>query len=232
MDFDVSADADHIGAADVGTGRQNPEPDRRFAGRSRARATPVNRSPSLSSSDTNDHSSLGVVIPPVQRLCSLMFQAEDGLIDSPQSADHNICNGAAPVSANVRVNDRTAPTFTSARVVATASRPEFRWNAIANATSYEITVTNLTTGQVNVIQQAGIQQNSFVSPTDLPIGNYAVRVRGFNSANLASAGVKLPHGRFAPERPFWVPEDVRQRIPLKFAGILFRGRELRYRCHS
>lgn len=155
----------------------------------------------LTSSDTNE-----VTVPPSVVIpagsTSVQFDvsgAEDGLIDGPQFPQITAsANGAAPVSANVRVNDRTAPTFTSARVVATASRPEFRWNAIANATSYEITVTNLTTGQVNVIQQAGIQQNSFVSPTDLPIGNYAVRVRGFNSANLASAWSKVATWQVRP----------------------------------
>lgn len=143
----------------------------------------------LTSSDTTEITvPATVVIPDGQSSANFTVSAvNDGLIDGAQNAVVQAsADGAVSVSRGVRVNESTTPTFATASVTTTSSRPTFSWNSIPNAATYEILVTRAITGAPIVIQQAGLTTPSFQMPSDLPIGDYNVRVRGRTAAGLNS----------------------------------------------
>jgi uncharacterized protein YkwD len=143
----------------------------------------------LTSSDTTEITvPATVVIPDGQSSANFTVSAvSDGLIDGAQNAVVQAsADGAVSVSRSVRVSESTTPTFSSASITTTTSRPTFSWSSIPNAATYEILITRAITGAPLVIQQAGLPTPSFQMPSDLPIGDYNVRVRGRTAAGLNS----------------------------------------------
>jgi hypothetical protein len=63
----------------------------------------------------------------------------------------------------------------------------FSWNAVANAAYYEITVSDSTTGQNQVLHNQHVSGTSFTGTMALTVGHgYLWWVRAFNSTNVAS----------------------------------------------
>jgi|GEM_PF-483364 len=60
------------------------------------------------------------------------------------------------------------------------STPVIDWSNIPGATSYDLTVINLTTGQ-NALSQTGLTSSHFYTSTPLPVGQYRFTVRGRNA---------------------------------------------------
>ena len=92
-------------------------------------------------------------------------EAEEGVIST-------ILNDDGPV-AQVVVTGPESPT--------SDVTPTFTWNAVANASRYELWLRNVTTGEDNVIREDSITATSFTAPTALPVADYFVWVRAINS---------------------------------------------------
>lgn len=143
----------------------------------------------LTSSDTTEITvPASVVIPDGQMSANFTVTAlNDGLIDGAQNAlVQASANGAASVSRSVRINDDTSPGFSVSALTTTTLRPTFTWSSIVNAATYEIRIVEAVTGSPVLIQQTGLTSTSFQMPTDLPIGDFLVRVRATTATGLNS----------------------------------------------
>lgn len=155
----------------------------------------------LNSSDTSEISvPASVVIPVGESSVSFTVTAlNDGLIDGAQNAAVQAsADGAVSVSRTLRVNEGTAPAFSAPSVTTTVSRPTFTWSSISNAATYEIQIQEAVTGSPVFIQQAGLVSPSFQMPTDLPIGDYYVLVRGVTSTGQNSVWSTRQYCRSRP----------------------------------
>lgn len=66
-------------------------------------------------------------------------------------------------------------------------RPEFTWNAVAGAVSYDLWVNQIG-GQNAIILQRGLTETSFTNSTDLPAGSYTAWVAWRSEEGLAKWG--------------------------------------------
>ncbi|MFN8709306.1 MAG: ELWxxDGT repeat protein [Planctomyces sp.] len=80
----------------------------------------------------------------------------------------------------------TAPTLNAIAPLQTTFRPTFRWSPLAGATRYEVWINNRTTGTSAVVRDSNVTATSFTVPSNLPVGNYRVWVRGISSDNAAA----------------------------------------------
>jgi hypothetical protein len=83
----------------------------------------------------------------------------------------------------------TAPTGSTANPT-----PVFTWTASAGAALYDLSVNNLTTGQVQIIRQQTLTTNSYTPSALLPAGSYTAWVQAINSAGNSagwSAGLNF-----------------------------------------
>jgi hypothetical protein len=62
--------------------------------------------------------------------------------------------------------------------------PEFTWQPVTGAVTYEIQVDNRTTNTANVIREAGLTGTSFTSSTALTAGTYRAWVRAISSTTI------------------------------------------------
>ena len=60
------------------------------------------------------------------------------------------------------------------------------WAALPGAAKYDLWVNNLTTGQLQVVRQSALTATSYALPGSLPLGKYAVWVRGIDAGNTAA----------------------------------------------
>ena len=143
---------------------------------------------SLSSNDLTEATVPATVeIPAGAESVGLTVSAvDDGVIDGNRNAAITVSAvGAESANRSIQVTDSTAPTFAVSQIVSTVARPEFTWTSVSNAATYEIILTNLVSGAGGGFRQAGIASTSFLSPIDLPLGTYNVRVRGFTESGAA-----------------------------------------------
>lgn len=143
----------------------------------------------LTSSDTTEVTvPATVTIPAGQASVSFTVTAiNDGIIDGTQPVTITASfNPYAADTSALTVADRNWPVLPTAIQTVTTARPTFNWTGVSNAATYQVYVNNVTTGQTQVINQSGIAASSYVSPIDLPIGDYNVWVRGFTLTGLAS----------------------------------------------
>jgi len=144
----------------------------------------------LTSSDTSEVTVPSTVeIPAGQRSATFTPTAvDDGVIDGNQTASITASAAGFPAANRVlTVVDRTIPILPSTIQTVATSRPTFTSSSISNAATYEIWVNNATTGEGGVVNISGIGTNTYTTVVNLPIGTYAVWVRGFTAAGLASA---------------------------------------------
>lgn len=73
----------------------------------------------------------------------------------------------------------------------TDQTPEFNWVAVTGASRYELQVENLNTSAL-VINESQLTTTTFVSPTNLPAGEYRAWVRTINSANNTASPQSVP----------------------------------------
>lgn len=144
---------------------------------------------SLNSSDTTEITvPASVVIPDGQASVNFTVTAiDDEVIDGSQNAlVQASASGAVPVSRSVRVHEGTSPKFTLSTITTTTTRPTFTWSSVTNASTYEIQIIQSVTGSPVIIQQAGLASNTFLMPTDLPFGDFSIRVRATAPNGLKS----------------------------------------------
>ena len=164
----------------------------------------------LASSDTTEITvPASVVIPDGEASATFTVTAvDDGLIDGARVAlVQASASGAASVSRSVRVSEGTSPVFPLSTVTTTTLRPTFSWSTISNAATYEIQITKVAAGSPIVVQQAGLILNSFLMPTDLPMGEYSIRVRATTTAGLNSV---WSAAQFCRSRPVTTVEGSRR----------------------
>ena len=65
------------------------------------------------------------------------------------------------------------------------ARPVFTWTAASNTVRYEIWVNDLSNGPIRVIHVTSLTDLDYTANLDLPVGNYRVWLRGFNTGNSA-----------------------------------------------
>lgn len=78
----------------------------------------------------------------------------------------------------------TAPVLTGETSVGTLALPEFpelSWTAVADATSYNLWVNNLTTGTNQVILEQGLSTTTFRSAEEMPSGTYRYWAQAVNA---------------------------------------------------
>lgn len=129
-----------------------------------------------------------VTIPAGQTSTTFTVNAvDDGIIDGNQTV-RITATALATQSANrsIVVTDSTRPAFPASSQSVVTTLPTFTWSSVSNAVSYQVYVSNITSGQAQVINVTGITTTSYTATTELPIGNYNVWVRGFTSTGLAS----------------------------------------------
>jgi len=129
-----------------------------------------------------------VTIPAGQPSATFTVNAvDDGIIDGNQTVRiTSTAFGLQSANRSLIVTDNTRPTFPANTHTAETSLPTLTWSGISNATSYQVYVNNITTGQAQVINVTGVTGTSYTATTELPIGNYKVWVRGFTATGQAS----------------------------------------------
>ena len=83
-----------------------------------------------------------------------------------------------------------APVLTAGTNSTFDRTPEFAWNSVAGAVSYDLTLRNLNTG-ATVINKTGIRATSWKVPTDLPTGLYRWWVLAVNAKALRSQSANV-----------------------------------------
>ncbi|MCA9060477.1 MAG: hypothetical protein KDA85_18330, partial [Planctomycetaceae bacterium] len=70
----------------------------------------------------------------------------------------------------------TEPTFFQ-----DTARPVFEWQPLPGAVRYDVWISNTTTGQSPIVRDMNVTSTSWQVPTDLPISNYRIWVRGIDA---------------------------------------------------
>jgi uncharacterized protein YkwD/predicted phage tail protein len=97
----------------------------------------------------------------------------------------------------VTVTAPAMPVLLSPTGFSSNTMPTFTWTAVADAVRYDLSVNNLTTGQIQVIRQQTLATNSYTPLTGRPAGSYCFWVRAFNAngdAGLWSAPMDFAIG--------------------------------------
>lgn len=128
-----------------------------------------------------------VTIPAGQTSATFTATAvDDGIIDGNQTVRITATAvGLQSANRSLTAVDRTSPTFRVSTQTLATSLPTFTWSSVSNAASYQLFVSNITTGQAQVINVSGLTSTSHTATTPLPIGNYSVWVRGFTATGQA-----------------------------------------------
>ncbi len=74
------------------------------------------------------------------------------------------------------------PSFTAPTGSTTNLTPTFTWSASPDAVRYDLWVTNVTTGQSQIIRQTNLATTSFTPGSALPLGAYTAWVQAINNA--------------------------------------------------
>lgn len=82
------------------------------------------------------------------------------------------------------------PVLTGPAATTESQRPTFTWNSVSGATSYNVWVNNLSTGQSSILRPT-VSGTSWTPSADLGIGRYRVWVQARNAAGLLS-GWSIP----------------------------------------
>lgn len=88
------------------------------------------------------------------------------------------------------------------------SRPTIDWDPLDGAHRYDVWINNVTTGESQVVRDEYVFDDEYTVPSDLPLGEYLVWVRGINFADFpgtwstaARMQVKTPPTLIAPVNP-------------------------------
>ena len=79
-----------------------------------------------------------------------------------------------------------APPFTAPTGSTTNLTPTFSWSASTDAVRYDLWVTNVTTGQSQIIRQTNLATTSYTPASALPLGSYLAWVQAFDNAGSSS----------------------------------------------
>ena len=93
----------------------------------------------------------------------------------------------ASVEATVVDNDLAAPVTTGPTGTTSDTTPTFTWNAVANATNYELWVYHANTNTHQIVYETGLTGTSFTPTTALPAGSYTFWVRAHAPDHVSSA---------------------------------------------
>lgn len=132
------------------------------------------------------------------------------------------------VAASVQIPAR--PTLAAPAGTVT-SRPDFRWDTVADATVYDLWVDNRTNGEEQVIREQSLTTTTFTPSTALPAGNYRAWVRAGNSAGFGEwsslLDFNVDEGIQVPARPnFFEPYRTLTSARPRFGWQDFLGREI------
>lgn len=144
----------------------------------------------LTTSDSTEISlPASVTLPSGQSSVQFTVSAvNDNIIDGDQQTTiFASATGFATRTAVLTTVDRTVPVLPASVMTYHTPRPEISWTGISNAASYEIWISNDSTGEFRFINHGGITSSTYTPSIDLPIGQYRVWVRGVTSAGLFSA---------------------------------------------
>ena len=94
------------------------------------------------------------------------------------------------------------PSTTSSLVAGTF--PEIVWTPVLDASGYELTVHNLTTGKMNVISQRNLPTSSYRAVEVLGTGTYRATVRAFLSVPVQGQAPVVDYGYFSTALDFTV----------------------------
>ncbi|MBL8818573.1 MAG: hypothetical protein JNL58_21270 [Planctomyces sp.] len=99
-------------------------------------------------------------------------------------------NGTPGVwSAQHLFNNLTPVTWQSIVRTQQTARPVLSWNSLPGATSYDLWIDNVTTGQQQIVRQQ-VSGNSFIPATDMAMGLYRCWIRGIDAlGNFANWSV-------------------------------------------
>ena len=93
---------------------------------------------------------------------------------------------SASADFTVEIPTPEPPVITGPSGIVSTSPPTFTWEAVQYATTYDIYVNSLTTGQSQVLRVTDATGTSHTPDTVLPNGTYRVWIRAVNSAQEAS----------------------------------------------
>jgi subtilisin-like proprotein convertase family protein len=82
--------------------------------------------------------------------------------------------------------------------------PEIVWTPVLDASGYELTVHNLTTGKMNVISQKNLPTSSYRAMEVLGTGTFRATVRAFLSAPVRGQAPVIDYGNFSASLDFTV----------------------------
>ncbi len=143
----------------------------------------------LTTSDATEISvPVSITLPAGQSSVQFIVSAvNDNIIDGDQQTTiFAAATGFATRTAVLTTIDRSVPVLPTTVMTYQTPRPEISWTGVSNAASYEIWISNDSTGEFRFINHGGISSSTYTPSIDLPIGQYRVWVRGVTSAGLFS----------------------------------------------
>ena len=91
-----------------------------------------------------------------------------------------------PFEFHIGIPRPVAPVLASPGTGSLGNRPTSTWNSVPNATTYDLWVDNLSSGQKQIIRQQSLTATSFTPGSDLPQGRYRAWVRASNTTGQSS----------------------------------------------
>jgi autotransporter-associated beta strand protein len=99
--------------------------------------------------------------------------------------------GAGPWSAVTAFSTNGLTKLTAPGANTSDTTPEFTWQSVTGAVTYEIQVNNRTTSTANVIREAGLTGTSYTPTTALAAGTYRVWVRAISTTTTGPWSVQF-----------------------------------------
>jgi hypothetical protein len=125
--------------------------------------------------------SIGMII---DSLDAVRESKEDNNSNTGPGLDYDQVNFRAPAVAKPGMTTVQGPGSTENQ------QPTFNWTAVADATHYEIRITDIATGTIAMFN-SGLNGTSFTPSTKLAAGNYSVEVRAWNGTQAGEWGGAL-----------------------------------------
>ena len=95
----------------------------------------------------------------------------------PAPVVQNVTIGLANVESDFVEPKLVPPVMTAPTGSTTSTAPVFTWNAVNGASSYDLWVNDVSTGQAQIIRQQSLSSASYTPVTPLAAGNYQAWVR-------------------------------------------------------
>jgi len=141
----------------------------------------------LTSSDVSELTvPLTVTIPAGAASAEFPLNAiNDPDLDGAQSIDISaVAAGYLSGSASLVVLDHEPPVLTGPAASTNSAQPTITWQAITGAVRYEIWLSNLSSGQGQIVYEKNVIGTSFTVPEKIGVGLYRVWVRAVDSLEI------------------------------------------------